>query len=69
MEQNVGDIDRIVRLLLGVVLLALGVAGVAKVVSTGLPLGVVLALVGAVLIGTGAMKSCLLYQFIGVDTR
>ena len=68
MKQNVGDMDRIVRLLLGVVLLALGVAGLAEVVSTGTPLGVVLAIFGLVLVGTAAMRSCLLYQFIGVDT-
>jgi hypothetical protein len=68
MEQNVGDMDRIVRILLGVVLLALGVAGLGEVLSTGVPLGVVLALAGVVLIGTGVMRSCLLYNFIGVDT-
>lgn len=68
MEQNVGDMDRIVRILLGVILLALGVAGLGDVVSTGVPLGVVLAVVGAVLVGTGVMRSCLIYNFIGVDT-
>lgn len=68
MEQNVGDMDRIVRILLGLVLLLLGAAGLGDVLSTGVPLGVVLALAGAVLIGTGVMRSCLLYNFIGVDT-
>ncbi len=68
MKQNVGDADRIVRLLVGVVLLAVGVAGLAKAVPTGVPVGAVLALVGLVFVGTGLMRTCMLYELIGVDT-
>lgn len=68
MAQNVGGFDRTARLALGAVLLVVGIAGVAELVSTGLTVGAVLALVGVVMLGTGLTRTCLLYEFIGVDT-
>lgn len=58
MTRNVGGIDRVLRLVLGAVLLALGAFG---------PLGW-WGLVGLVPIGTALVGFCPLYPLIGVNT-
>lgn len=68
MEENVGSIDRIARLVIGAVVLLAGVAVLGGVVGGSVILGVVLAVVGIVLIGTGITQMCALYSVLGVDT-
>lgn len=67
MTANVGTIDRIIRLVIGVVLiLAPFVTSWGLVQSTT---GTVISvLVGLVLVGTSAMKFCPLYRILGLRT-
>jgi len=64
MQRNEGTVDRVVRALAGVV--ALIIAGLVGIGSIG---GVLLAVVGAVLVVTGAVGFCPLYRVLGVSTR
>ena len=67
MTVNVGDFDRILRALIGIVLLALPFV-------SGLPLfnstlaTVISVLVGLVMLGVAATRSCPLYTLLGVRT-
>jgi hypothetical protein len=73
MEKNVGGFDRNARLVVGPILLLLGVAVLGDLVTvvagtTGLAIGVVAALVGAVLLVTGLSRTCPLNSVLGIDT-
>lgn len=59
MKANVGSLDRIARILLGLALLALTVVGPQS--RWGL--------IGLVPLFTGLIGSCPLYTLIGLDTR
>ena len=63
MVRNEGTVDRIVRVVLGAVLVAAWAFGWL----TGV-LAVVLGVVGIVLIGTGAVGFCALYKVFGIST-
>lgn len=67
MTTNVGTIDRIIRLVLGIVLLAAPfVSGMALFAS---PVATVISVIlGLVMIGTSAMKFCPLYRLFGIRT-
>ena len=60
MKMNEGTIDRVIRIVLGVVLLYVGFF-----VLAGTTLGVVLDVLGAVVLGTGISGFCLLYKLFG----
>jgi hypothetical protein len=60
MKMNEGTIDRVVRIVLGVVLLYVGL-----MVLAGTTLGIVLDVLGAVALVTGATGFCLLYKLFG----
>ena len=60
MEVNQSPIDRVIRVVIGLVLLGLGLF-----VVKGL-LGVVLDVIGAVLLYSGAVGFCHVYKFLGV---
>lgn len=62
-EKNVGMIDRIVRIILG--LLLIGVFVMNYVPS---PLSYLVAIIGLILLMTGAMGSCGLYSLLGMST-
>lgn len=64
MKLNVAGWDRVVRVILGIVLLYLGFA---HVVGGGL--GVVADILGAVLLLTGIVGFCPLYALLGLSTR
>lgn len=73
MEVNVGDTDRIVRLVLGVALAVVGVAWLGGVVTFGAGVaGTVAALVAVLvavgLLATGATRTCPVYLAADVDT-
>ncbi|MFA9417405.1 DUF2892 domain-containing protein [Natrinema sp. HArc-T2] len=68
MENNVGSVDRLVRLVGGAVLVAIGIASLAHILHAGTIVGVIATLVGLVFFGTGLTRFCLLYQLLGVDT-
>ena len=63
MSANVGNLDRILRIVIGVVLAALYLYGTV----TG-ALGVVLLVVGIVLILTALFKFCPIYRILGLNT-
>ena len=63
MKTNVGVVDRIVRLVLAVMLLYLGL-----VLYSGSVLGIGLVGVGAILLVTGLVGFCGLYQLLGIQT-
>ncbi|MFN2322915.1 MAG: YgaP-like transmembrane domain [Trueperaceae bacterium] len=63
MVRNEGTVDRVVRVVVGIVLVAAWAFGWL----TGV-LAVVLGVVGIVLIGTGATGFCALYRVFGMST-
>jgi len=66
MTANVGKVDRIIRAVLGVVLLALALGYVGVGIVT--PWDWVLGIAGAVLLGTAIVSVCPAYALIGVRT-
>jgi hypothetical protein len=58
MTTNIGSIDRIIRILVGLVLIGLTLAGQIGVWGW----------LGIVLLGTGLLKTCPLYTVLGVST-
>ena len=62
MKENVGTVDRSLRVMLGLALFFAGWFG------SGGALGVVLMIVGVVLIATGLVSSCPIYSILGIDT-
>lgn len=75
MQQNVGDLDRIARLVVGSLLVLAGIAGYAG--ALGLAYGplpqalasVLVAVVGLIVLATGLTRSCLIYSLLGVATN
>ncbi|MEF8883421.1 MAG: DUF2892 domain-containing protein [Halapricum sp.] len=73
MERNVGSTDRLARIVLGVVALAVaialfaGIGGISGAVGTVVG-PVVLAVIGAVLVVTGYTQTCPAYRLIGIRT-
>ncbi len=68
MSANVGNIDRIIRLLIGIAAVALVFVGpIAAAGGWGWE-RIALAAVGAIMIGTSAIKFCPLYRIFGLRT-
>ncbi|HSK12728.1 MAG TPA: DUF2892 domain-containing protein [Phnomibacter sp.] len=63
MKKNMGNTDRIIRVLLAVVFGALYFTGTV----TG-TLGIVLLILGAVFLATSAISFCPLYKIVGIKT-
>ena len=63
MVRNEGTVDRVVRVVLGVLLVAAWAFG-----WLGGTLAVVLGVVGTVLIGTAAVGFCPIYRMLGMST-
>ena len=62
-EKNVGMIDRVVRIIIGIVLLAAFALGwVAS------PWSYLVALIGLIALITGAVGTCALYSLLGMST-
>ncbi len=67
MTANLGSVDRIFRLILGVVLLgAPFISGLALFESSAATIVSVIA--GLIMVGTSAMKFCPLYRIFGLRT-
>ncbi len=58
-KKNVGTIDRVVRILIGIALIALAVTGKFS------PWGYI----GIVPLATGVMSNCMLYSLLGINTN
>nr|WP_191906234.1 MULTISPECIES: DUF2892 domain-containing protein [unclassified Haloarcula] len=68
MKSNIGAADRRTRIVVGVGLVAVGLASLGGLLGLGTAVGTVLTLLGSVLAGTGLIRVCLLYRLLGVDT-
>ena len=74
MELNVGSTDRLVRIVLGAVLLVvailvgLGVVGIGSGTLATVGALLVLAVVGLVLLVTGYTQTCPAYRLLGIRT-
>jgi len=64
LTRNESPLDRGVRAVVGAALVVTSVAGLGLTT----PLGIVAAIVGAVLLFTAATGFCLLYRLFGIDT-
>ena len=62
-EKNVGMIDRVVRIILGIVLI-----GVFVLNMVAAPWSYLVALIGLIALITGAVGTCPLYSIIGLNT-
>lgn len=74
MKPNVGGYDRIGRFVIGTVLVLAGIAGYAGLFSVAVgPVpqalaAVLLVVVGAILLITGATRQCVINRVLGIDT-
>jgi hypothetical protein len=62
LEKNVGNTDRVIRFVLAVVFLASGLFMLAA------PLSYVAYLLAAIMLFTGAMRTCGAYSVLGIST-
>ena len=73
MERNVGQLDRYARIVIGIVLAVVGVAGYVgtgweATGTAGLAGAAVLVVVGAVLLVTGLTQQCPIYAGLSIST-
>ena len=68
MRSNIGATDRLARIVVGIVLAAVGLATLGGLFGLGTTVGAVATLLGVVLIVTGLVRVCLLYRLLGIDT-
>lgn len=66
LTKNESAADRLVRTVLGIGLVAVSFTSLG--LTSAKPLGIVAAVVGAVLLFTAATGSCLIYRLFGIDT-
>jgi len=66
LTKNESAVDRVVRGVLGAGLFVASFAGLG--VASAKPLGIIAALIGAVLLFTAATGSCLLYRLFNINT-
>lgn len=62
--RNVGSIDKTIRLIAGILLLAVGLF----VLGLGTTTGIVAAAVGAILLVTGLINFCPLFKILGISS-
>lgn len=67
MTANIGTVDRVLRALIGLALLAVAFGGLVPALGAGAPKWIAVA-VGAVLLGTAGMRICPLYTVLGIRT-
>jgi len=65
MGNNVGSMDKTIRIVLGVVLLALAFFSLGGISTT---IGLIAAVVGVVLIATGLLNFCPLFKVFGISS-
>ena len=66
LAKNESALDRVIRTALGGGLLVVSATSLGM--TSGKPLGIAAAAVGAILLFTAATGSCLLYRAVGIDT-
>lgn len=65
MTRNVGGLDRIIRIVLGILLIAAPFIGIVA----GTTASTISVIIGLVLLVTGATQMCPLYKALGIDTK
>ncbi len=65
MKKNVGNIDRVIRLLAGIVIVVLLASQTIAISST---LGIILTVAGVIFLFTGAVNWCAIYSLLGLST-
>lgn len=68
MEQNVGGIDRIGRIVIGIPVAIAGIAALAGYWEIGAIAGAVGIVIGAILLVTGTAQKCPINEAAGIDT-
>ncbi|WP_317054438.1 YgaP family membrane protein [Roseovarius rhodophyticola] len=63
LKKNVGSLDRIIRIALGIALIA------GFFLNSGASFGWLYLVAGSIALATGVMSSCALYSIIGISTR
>jgi VIT1/CCC1 family predicted Fe2+/Mn2+ transporter len=67
MTGNIGTIDRVLRALIGIALLALALGGFVPALAVGAPKWIAVA-VGVVMLATAGLRFCPLYRIFGIRT-
>lgn len=62
-KKNIGSADRIIRIVIGVALIA------AYFMIPSMPFGIVALIAGVIAIGTAVINSCLLYTILGLSSK
>ncbi len=65
MKKNVGNIDRIIRVVVALLIGGLLYSGTIAVGST---LGIILAVAGVIFLFTGLVSWCAIYQLVGLSS-
>ena len=65
MGRNVGSVDKTIRLVVGIALLALAFLGLGGLSTTA---GIVAAVVGVILLATGLLNFCPLFKIFGISS-
>lgn len=68
MKRNVGGFDRAWRLVGGAILVAVGLASFAGLLSVGTTVAAILIVAGAVFFATGVVQKCMISRLLGIDT-
>jgi hypothetical protein len=68
MDPNVGNLDRAVRITLGVLVAVAGAAAVGGYWAASAGVGALVVAIGAVLVVTGTTQRCPIYAGAGIDT-
>ncbi|TYL40413.1 DUF2892 domain-containing protein [Natronococcus pandeyae] len=68
MKRNVGGFDRTWRLVGGAILVAVGLASFAGLLSVGTTVAAILIVAGAVFFATGVVQKCTINRLLGIDT-
>lgn len=68
MDKNVGGIDRIGRIVIGIIVAIAGIAALSGYWAVGAVAGAVAIIIGAVLLVTGTTQKCPINEAVGIDT-
>ena len=69
MKKNVGHLDSRIRTRLGMILIIVGIIGLANLLTLGTAVSVILIVIGLVAFWTGQTRKCSVYELVNIDTR
>jgi hypothetical protein len=64
MEKTIGNTDRIIRIIVGIILIL-----IPFIFSAGSVLKAILVILGIIVLLTGITRMCLLYSLLGINTN